>query len=209
MQLQVSENSPRKWPNHVPVVKYERPNGIEEAMAEMKLDEKNSTILLETAGISKFNEMPANRTMLAFDLKMTKHRPLNAVDHPERPERITAILSEMEPFLSKCLVKNEARPATKEELLLCHVESYLNILEDIPTMDKKDLIALQNEFNSIYCCSDSLNAAKLAVGCLLDATDEVLNKNVQNACVVIRPPGIYLFLKSFHSKIRRFDDAEN
>jgi acetoin utilization deacetylase AcuC-like enzyme len=106
---------------------------------------------------------------------------LEGCDHPERPERFTAVVTAL---AGLPLAPVAARPATEEELLLCHTREYLRTARrDVeagrPCLSTGDTDVTPN----------SWNVAVYAVGGVLNAVDAVLGGEVANAFCAVRPPG--------------------
>uniref|UniRef100_A0A3Q4MIL0 Protein deacetylase HDAC6 n=1 Tax=Neolamprologus brichardi TaxID=32507 RepID=A0A3Q4MIL0_NEOBR len=71
--------------------------------------------------------------------------------HPESPERVTAIMEELErqDLLPLC-IRVEPREATEEELLLAHMKHYVDLIKSTQTMTLAELQTLSNKYDSIY-----------------------------------------------------------
>ncbi len=104
--------------------------------------------------------------------------------HPERSERLVAILDKLkkENLLEK-LVQPAFEPATLEALSLVHDVDYLNFLAKT---EIKDFFALDPDTTG---SNQSWRAAKLAAGAVLQAVAEVRKGNLKNAFCAVRPPG--------------------
>lgn len=129
-----------------------------------------------------------NQTVLIADPLCLKH--LTGFGHPESPLRYQAI----DHLLTSKGFKNRVkpRPATKEELLLCHTEPYLHLVEQ-----NMQLCAQSRVFDGSYSlstgdvqiCPDSLQAALLSAGAALTGVDLVMEKKAKNVFSYLRPPG--------------------
>ena len=87
--------------------------------------------------------------------------------HPERPERLAALLEHQDGW-------REGRAATEEELLLCHTREHVNrvrVVED-PTWLDYDTI----------CTETTWEAARLAAGTAIEAA-------LHGGFALVRPPG--------------------
>ena len=105
--------------------------------------------------------------------------------HPERPERVAAILRHVEESgLAGELDVREARPVDPRRLELVHARAHVASVERECAGGR----ALLDDGDT-YVCPDSWNAALLACGGLLDALDEVLTGRWKNAFAALRPPG--------------------
>src|SRR5262249_18140660 len=129
-------------------------------------------------------------TLLAADPAALKH--LTGWRHPESPSRY-AILSktlELAGFKTPQTTLHP-RPATREELLLCHTEEYIRIVED----DIKKVTAMglvdgnyMLSTGDAPICPASLDVALLAVGGVLVGIDAVMQGQARNVFSLMRPP---------------------
>lgn len=106
-------------------------------------------------------------------------------DHPEKPQRLVAIISgitKAKQLTSKIAFVNP-RPLELDELLLVHTKEYIDKVRDICNSGGgfiNDETPLSRE---------SFNVARLAAGGAVKAVEEVLSGNFNNAFVLARPPG--------------------
>jgi len=104
--------------------------------------------------------------------------------HPERVERIAAILSAVEGPEFQGLMRLRARPAAEDHLRRVHPQSYLT-----------SLTAQQPETDYTFVDADTvmspgtLTAAHLSAGAAVQAVDLVMAGDAQNAFSATRPPG--------------------
>jgi len=108
-------------------------------------------------------------------------------DHPERPERLTAIRSGLDRSgLLRSLYPLKPRRVTDGELRLVHSPSYLNLV-------RRELSNLRGlgelSTGDTVISPGSLEAAEYAAGGVLNAVDAVIAKTVRNAFCAVRPPG--------------------
>lgn len=104
--------------------------------------------------------------------------------HPESPERLRAIerMLDTEELRSR-LVEIPARSAVSEDILLVHDKEHY------------DEVARSSELPGVYLDGDtfasprSFEAAMLAAGGVLEATDRVLEGEVERSFAMVRPPG--------------------
>ena len=132
-------------------------------------------------------------TGLVFDERMLKHRnPAGA--HPERPDRIRRIFSELEKqaLVEDCL-RLPCREASREELRLAHTRRHCDKLERLERGGFDSDRALNDhvaeEYESVYMNRASFECARLAVGGLLESVDSVLRGDVLNAMCVYPATG--------------------
>ena len=122
-------------------------------------------------------------TGLVADPVCKDHLP--GTGDPECPERYDAA------FIGLCraglidhLQKIPCRLAIDEEILLCHTPDYLSLV-------KREITAggLWLSTGDTAISPQSLEAARYAVGGVLNAVDAVCRRDVQNAFCLVRPPG--------------------
>lgn len=104
--------------------------------------------------------------------------------HPERPERIRAILAGIESSgLSSALTWITPEPLAREQLATVHTQAYLDRIE---ALAREGGGALDPE---TVVSSDSYEVACLAAGGATSALSTVLEGRAQYAFALIRPPG--------------------
>lgn len=131
-----------------------------------------------------------NKVGLVYDSKMAKHRNLEDASHPEQPLRVLKVYEHLEKqgLVSRC-VPISSREATQEELLLKHTKEHVDAILGLKDMSEADVVKMGADFDSIFLCPESTEAALLSAGCVLEATERVCSGEVQSACCVVRPPG--------------------
>jgi len=106
--------------------------------------------------------------------------------HPENPDRLVAIMKHLNEsgIINLCKVF-PGRKATKEEILLIHNERlYENILQS--QYSTEDVVHFSGDtFANKY----SSDAAHVATGCIIDLTERVVKKELDNGFAFVRPPG--------------------
>lgn len=105
--------------------------------------------------------------------------------HPERPERLSAILEHLESIgmLGRHTVREPA-PADPVALARIHDPAYLEALRQ--ASPREGLVALDPD---TAICPASLAAASLAAGAVADAVRAVLAGETRRAFCAVRPPG--------------------
>jgi acetoin utilization deacetylase AcuC-like enzyme len=88
-------------------------------------------------------------------------------NHPERPERLAALLAHQH-------IWSEGRAATDEELLLCHTREHVAVVRDADEPVWLD--------GDTLCTPTSYDAATLAAGTAIEAA-------LRGAFALVRPPG--------------------
>jgi|SRR5579863_1013849 len=126
---------------------------------------------------------PDHRTALLADPIYRQHE--TGPDHPEQPQRFDAIVEALDrAALTPQLLRIDPRPATEDEIALCHGRRYietvrLEILGGAHELSTGDTVVSPRSWEV------ALNAA----GGILNAVDAVMEGAAQNAFCVVRPPG--------------------
>lgn len=123
------------------------------------------------------------RTGLLYDPVFLQHDP--GAYHPERPERLTAILRRLEQSgLLANLVRVAPRPVELSWLETVHTQPYPELVR---TTCEAGLPVLPTGDTNV--CRASYNVARVAAGGALAACDAVMQGQVRNAFCAVRPPG--------------------
>jgi acetoin utilization deacetylase AcuC-like enzyme len=104
--------------------------------------------------------------------------------HPERPERLTAVLAALDGLP---LERREAPWAAREAIERVHPRAYVDAMEDAFPRTGEGLIALDT--GDTFLSDGSREAAWRAAGAVTAAVDAVLAGEDLHAFCVVRPPG--------------------
>ena len=119
---------------------------------------------------------------LYTDEAMLKHVP--APKHPERPERLQAILRQLDRVgLRQQLTPGKARPATRDELLRVHPAEQL---DRIASFEKAGGGLIEAD---TWVFPGTNQAALLAAGMVVEAVSRVVEGKETQAICLVRPPG--------------------
>ncbi len=122
-------------------------------------------------------------TAILTDPFFKEHR--TGFHHPERPERMDAVVQALE---REGTIKNAsriaARAATDDELALCHTREYIEIVKRDVASGIRNLSTGDTQIGL-----ESLDVARRAVGGVINAVDTVVAREAANAFCVVRPPG--------------------
>ena len=122
-------------------------------------------------------------TAILADPIYKEHQP--GKSHPERPERMDAVLHALESGgAMKAALRIPVRPATDDELALCHTRPYIEIARRDVASGARDLSTGDTQIGP-----QSLEVALRATGGVLNAVDAVVERRAANAFCVVRPPG--------------------
>ena len=125
----------------------------------------------------------ANPTAFVFDIQCKNH--LTGRGHPERPERLDAVLKGLHGAnLLDRLQRLKPESCPDDVIKHCHTEQYLDIV-------KRDIAAGLGQLTTgdTTICGHTLESARLSAGGVLTAVDAVLNQKAANAFCALRPPG--------------------
>lgn len=105
--------------------------------------------------------------------------------HPERPERLSAIVERLERngLLERC-VRPTPNEASVESIVRVHAPGHVEHIARLASLGR--LVA---ETPDTLVSAATYRAARLAVGGVQQAVDEVVAGRVANACCTVRPPG--------------------
>jgi len=104
--------------------------------------------------------------------------------HPERPERIHAVEAALAAGHFPTLLRQEARMADVEMILLCHPASHLEAMRHCSPSESIVRIDADTTMSPM-----TLEAALVAVGGACQAVDAVMDGRAKNAFCAMRPPG--------------------
>ncbi len=123
------------------------------------------------------------KTGVVYDAVFLRHD--TGPRHPERPERLEAIVNRLRAReLGSLLPDATARTDTIEWILTIHERAYIDRVrrscrEGLPFLDSPDTPV----------CAESYEVAVAAVAGVLSAVDTVVRGEARNAFCVVRPPG--------------------
>ena len=104
--------------------------------------------------------------------------------HPENPNRLRAIYAMLQRGdMEGQFTEIPPRPATREELEMVHLPSYIDLIASTAGQPARRLDP------DTVASPKSYEAARLAVGGVLEAIEAVLQGKINNAFALVRPPG--------------------
>ncbi|HUO05394.1 MAG TPA: histone deacetylase [Candidatus Binataceae bacterium] len=121
------------------------------------------------------------KTAVIADRRYLKHFAGRA--HPERPERIEAMIEMAEEIHRPNLKFLAPREATIDEIARCHRRDYIDVVKRSAEYDRVDFDP------DTHSCRESYQTARLAAGGVLTAAEAVMDGAAENAFALIRPPG--------------------
>lgn len=144
-------------------------------------------------------------TGLVYDTMMLKHNCGCGSSHPEHPGRLQSIWARLlETGVVQRCTRLRARKASLAELQTLHSENHVRLYgrpNKLKTsQDKKDVAGMR-AFVQISCGGVGVdtdtywndqhtsNAARMAVGSVIELADKIVNGEIMNGFALIRPPG--------------------
>jgi acetoin utilization deacetylase AcuC-like enzyme len=121
------------------------------------------------------------KTAIISDRRYLKHFAGRA--HPERPQRLEAILQMAENLKRPGLRFHVPREAALDEITLCHLPEYIALVERTSAFDRYDFDP------DTHSSRDTYKTAVLSAGGVLTAVEAVLDGEADNAFAIVRPPG--------------------
>ncbi len=104
--------------------------------------------------------------------------------HPERPQRLEAVLAALEALP---LVRREAPWAPRAAIERVHASAYVNAIEAAFPKQGEGMVALDT--GDTFLSDGSREAAWRAAGAVVAAVDAVMNDEDRTAFCAVRPPG--------------------
>ncbi|CAK0772037.1 hypothetical protein CVIRNUC_003922 [Coccomyxa viridis] len=136
---------------------------------------------------------PSGVTGLAFDERMTMHSEQSSAPHPERPDRIRAVIARLQAsgLADRCR-PIPCREATSAELQTCHD---LHLVHSV-ARKSAEAAGISGEPPSLayftqdtYVNAHTNSCARLAAGSCIDVATAVTRGQVANGAAIVRPPG--------------------
>lgn len=121
------------------------------------------------------------RPLVVIDQGYLKHLP--GESHPERPERIQALLNLAGALDKQMFELASPRAATRADVEYTHGADHVRLVE---STSKHNRYALDGD---TITCRDSFGVALLAVGGFLTLLDAIASKQSSNGFALVRPPG--------------------
>lgn len=83
----------------------------------------------------------------------------------------------------------DGRRATRDELLWLHDAEYVDKMASLATTEQGSINEFQKQYEHVYMCKDSYEAALVAAGSSMEIVDNILSGQSRSGVGVIRPPG--------------------
>eukprot|EP00850_Spirogloea_muscicola_P014193 SM000100S09420 [mRNA] locus=s100:256222:261671:- [translate_table: standard] len=127
----------------------------------------------------------AAATAVGFDSRMLMHEEGHMSPHPERPDRLRAIIGGLAAaglFPGQC-IPIPAREVTQKELLKVHSNEHVDVVES--SCQSQERYFTPDTYSNQY----SARAARLAAGSAVDLAVAIATGNARNGVALVRPPG--------------------
>ncbi len=105
-------------------------------------------------------------------------------EHPERPDRLRAVLHALDLDSHPDLIREDAPLAEEDHLRLVHTDRHIGHIKNLSP--ESGIVQVDPD---TWMSPGSLNAALRAVGASITAVDRVMEKSDRKAFCAIRPPG--------------------
>jgi len=126
------------------------------------------------------------QTALIYDDAYLRHNP--GESHPERPQRVTAIMEQLRANdIWARLIQLPAKSASDDALKLVHTDAYL---KELQTADAQAPVNLDAD---TVLGIGSLDVAKRGAGAALAAVDALMSGTADRVFIPSRPPGHHAF----------------
>ncbi len=141
---------------------------------------------VQYANLSPIIQKQAPRTYktgLVYDDIYLQHKTRS--NHPESPQRLVAIMSAMKDKLPDIkMIKPRSFSDTSQWLTNIHSDKYIERLKKSCQNGEEYIDSIDTPISK-----ESYSVAVMAVGGVLSAIDQVMEKNVRNVFCAVRPPG--------------------
>ncbi|MGQ9573760.1 MAG: histone deacetylase family protein [Thermoguttaceae bacterium] len=138
---------------------------------------------LAAAAVGLADGPAAGKTALVYGQIYLRHQ--TSQGHPERPERLSAIIHRLEKTgLWEQMVRLQPVPAEEKWLATVHAPEYIEHVRRQCREGARFLDSLDTPV-----CKESFDVAAAAAGGVLAAVDAVIEGRVRNAFCAVRPPG--------------------
>jgi len=119
---------------------------------------------------------------------MLKH--YTGANHPERPERVSSVVNYLQSLsnFQQVLQWPEVTPADDKVIGLVHSSAYIERVKKEVQRLKPNQTAQLSTGDTILS-KDSLDAARLAVGAVVQGADRIMQQQSEAAFALVRPPG--------------------
>ncbi|KAL0025680.1 hypothetical protein WJX77_003831 [Trebouxia sp. C0004] len=134
------------------------------------------------------------RVVLAYDERMTLHVEGQGSSHPERPDRIRAVMARLTAsgITDRCLTM-PVREATAAEVTACHGPDHMTRVASKSALAAADAVAGgpgRAHFSpDTYLNQHTLLCARLAAGACADVAVAVVRQEAATGVAIVRPPG--------------------
>lgn len=132
----------------------------------------------------------SGQPVLAYDERMTLHEEGGGTGHPERPDRVRAIMARLEAaaVAGRCR-RLPAREANDVELEACHTTELISQIEQAAELSKQAGGRTLHLKPDTYVNSHTALCARLSAGACVDVAVAVATGQAPSGAAICRPPG--------------------
>jgi acetoin utilization deacetylase AcuC-like enzyme len=168
-----------------------------------------------SSNIDLLQKQTKRRTMILYNNTCFKHgliedsNPLSKIKKRkvtvENPDRLTVLLQPpfgillSDFFIKNCAYKQDTQQAAIADIVRVHDYAYLNSIKQLcdglktsnfNNIRKYGIIIYNISLDQdTYISKDTFDASLFAAGSVIDAVEAIMNNEVANAFVAVRPPG--------------------
>ncbi|KAF9624201.1 hypothetical protein IFM89_008139 [Coptis chinensis] len=129
---------------------------------------------------------------LIYDERMCKHYTPDGEDHPEKPDRIISIWQKLESagVTQRCVVMS-GKEVEDKHVELVHSKKHVHLIKNVSSKayNNSTRNKIAANLNSIYLNEGSSEAAYVAAGSVVEASEKVATGEFRSAVAIVRPPG--------------------
>eukprot|EP00095_Tigriopus_kingsejongensis_P008963 maker-scaffold334_size202906-snap-gene-1.24 protein:Tk08963 transcript:maker-scaffold334_size202906-snap-gene-1.24-mRNA-1 annotation:"hypothetical protein DAPPUDRAFT_98501" len=130
-------------------------------------------------------------TGVIYDDAMADYHCLWDSTYVENPDRFNRVMERCRALglIQRC-VDLKPRKALESELLMAHSQHLIDLLKSTSGEEDQDkLMEIAKKYDCVYLHPNIYELARLAAGCAIELTDQVLSGRLKNGFGILRPPG--------------------
>ncbi|KAK9818191.1 hypothetical protein WJX72_008532 [[Myrmecia] bisecta] len=152
-------------------------------------------LLSQGAPSTSGRQLPSSQsTLLAWDERMMLHEEGKHSPHPERPDRIRAVIARLlSSGLAERCTRIPCREATREEVTACHrghlMDAVASLSAKAASPDEEGTGGPAYFTSDTYVNAHTYQCARLAAGGCVDVATAVARGEASCGAAIVRPPG--------------------
>ena len=148
-------------------------------------------LLVEDAPGSRWRGLQGDALVaLSYDERMELHEEGGNSTHPERPDRIRAVMARLHAagLVGRCM-QLPSRPASRDEIVACHSSGLLVLLDSLSEQARLVGSASLPLNADTYINQYSAECARLSAGSCVEVARAVVQGEARAGVAICRPPG--------------------